>query len=521
MLSASSFAILAVIVLAGMLPLLKGKQKRYCENALIVVCSACTLLFFSQLLKADGRPAKLQSLVAEERAESVLKFMSTINVGVAKVYEIFVPIEDSMGQKHHALEMDKTGLKSYLKNASNSLQAAIKGNPEKAALKAKLIVLLSLSGKQKELTKSTCLSLKSSKTEGDKHLGEVLWKIYVEPDSRLAASELDTIAKGLPRGWYQDHAITAFYKTTKQFKELGKFTEQLEERYSNTFILGLLLVLGGCFSAFVGLVVIIIQLGSMSRKDSIEHSSSLGGHELGLDISLRSVYAVFVGWIAAQMAITEVLKLMPKNLLSMGQNPVGVSSFSFVAYLLTMLPALVLIYLVALRPCGLNLLDAMRLSLKTAKYGPLKLIFCGYLSWCAIIPLVLLSSSIATYMGSQGSDNPILPQIAMIASSKNLLAILILGSAVAVLAPICEEIIFRGFLYSSLRHRIGMLPALLISSIIFAGIHFDKGGALMLLALGPVLVMALERTRSLWPSMIAHGLWNGGTFAITLALFFT
>jgi len=37
--------------------------------------------------------------------------------------------------------------------------------------------------------------------------------------------------------------------------------------------------------------------------------------------------------------------------------------------------------------------------------------------------------------------------------------------------------------------------------------------------IGLVLAFLYERTRSLIPSMIAHGLWNSGTFTFALVLF--
>ena len=73
-----------------------------------------------------------------------------------------------------------------------------------------------------------------------------------------------------------------------------------------------------------------------------------------------------------------------------------------------------------------------------------------------------------------------------------------------------------------MRNRIGIFPAVIVSAFVFGGIHFDKGGALMLMAgVGPVLAIAFERTRSLLPSMIAHGLWNGVAFFVQLALFYS
>lgn len=517
-LSSIVLAIVAVLVLA--LPFLKGDPRRHCETLVLLVCTLAVLLFFGQLLKSDSHPGKVQSQVSEERAESALRLVSIVNVGLAKVYSVFGPLRDSGGKEHTAIDVSNTGLSSFFKTAENSLQFSIQANPGNSALKAKLVVLLSCWGKHKDLLKSTCESLKNSQVEAEKKLGEVLFDIYLQPASSDGdpALKRKIIEDGIPRGWYQENAILSLYRSSKQFKSYENYRKELEERYSSTFRLGLLVCTLGGFFAFVGAVVVVIQLGSIGRKEHVDQSQSEGP---GLELDLRTIYTVFVGWMTSQLAIGEAFKLLPKNMLSLGGNALGVAAFSLISYLISMIPALLLIYFVALKPRGLSFFSALKIRLKTPKMGLFKLLACGFLGWCAIIPLVILGSILASMLGSQGSDNPILPQIALVASSRNLLAIGMLYFTVAVMAPFCEEVIFRGFLYSSLRNKLGIFPAILISSLIFAFIHFDKGGTLMLCALGPVLALALERTRSLVPSMVSHGLWNGCAFAVTLSLYYS
>ncbi|MBX9722252.1 MAG: CPBP family intramembrane metalloprotease [Candidatus Obscuribacterales bacterium] len=516
----SSYLILAIAALTIALPFMKGEIKRHTGTVLILGCTLTVLMFFSQVMKGEAQPGKIQAQVDAQRYDSGLRFMSLVNVGTGKVSELFGPISDASGKQHNVMELSNAGLGSMFKKTSASLQECIKSNPVNTVYKAKLIVLLSVWGQHKDLLKSSCHDLQSSNLASEKQLGDALAHTYIQKDLNKEdyKKDLDTLESEIPKGWFKENAVLALHKAYKQ--GYNDYLKVLESRYVTTAQIGIAFMALALLNFFIGIVVIIVQLGSLGRNETPVQDSELDVAPVGLDVSLRTVYAVFVGWISSQVAIGQLFKLLPKGVFSLGGNPLGISVFSLVSYMIEMIPAFLLIYFLALRPNGLNPIKAMALRWKTPGFGPIKLAICGYLGWCAILPLVMMSALIAnTMLGSQGSDNPILAQISAVVESKNTLAIFLLFFTVAVMAPLCEEIIFRGFLYSALKTRLGILPAVMISAIIFAGIHMDKGGALMLMALGPVLALALDRTRSIFPSMIAHGLWNGGAFAVTLALF--
>lgn len=516
----SGFVVLVVLALTASLFFTKDRVRHLIGNITLLACTIGTLLFFQQLIGGESRLARSQALATAEHAESTLKLMTNVNIGISKFYELFGSLKDSKGQEHSAIEVSSSGLNEYFKKTESALKEVIADRPEDNAAKAKLVLLLNAWGKHADLMKSTCEQLRSSKEEPDHELGRILWLTCVEKKSAEKPAiepSKKIIESKLMKGWYRDQAFLALYKATADRQTFLKFAREIEDKCMAGFCLGICLFTIGGMSAFVGLVVIIIHLGTLARKEAPPVPDEKNFH---LNVSYRTIYAVFVGWMCSQLGIAELMKAMPKNLFSLGSNPVGICLFSFVSYTITMLPALILIYLLAVKPAGVSFWQAMRVRFETSTAGPFKLMLYGYLSWSAIIPCVLVMAIASTTIGSQGSDNPVLAQIAAIAGSRDVLAITILLSTVAVLAPICEEIIFRGFLYSALRYKIGVLPAVLISAFIFAGIHCDLGGMLMLLGLGPVLALALERTRSLVPSMIAHGLWNGGSFAFALATYF-
>lgn len=78
-----------------------------------------------------------------------------------------------------------------------------------------------------------------------------------------------------------------------------------------------------------------------------------------------------------------------------------------------------------------------------------------------------------------------------------------------VLAPICEEIFFRGYLYPSLRNRMGMQAAMILNGAIFAAVHFEIAGFLPRFLLGYGLCYLYERNRTLSAPVVGHALYNG------------
>ena len=84
----------------------------------------------------------------------------------------------------------------------------------------------------------------------------------------------------------------------------------------------------------------------------------------------------------------------------------------------------------------------------------------------------------------------------------------LLGSVIvlAVLAPIAEELIFRGLLYGWIEGRWGWKPAFAASALTFAMAHFDPTFLYMILVLplGVLFSFLRWRTNSLLPSLVAH-----------------
>ena len=83
----------------------------------------------------------------------------------------------------------------------------------------------------------------------------------------------------------------------------------------------------------------------------------------------------------------------------------------------------------------------------------------------------------------------------------------LLWIAVCVLAPITEEIFFRGFLYTGLsRSRLGAVGAILITSLCWAALHIQYDAFIIatIFVYGLTLGIVRAKTRSVLPTILIH-----------------
>jgi membrane protease YdiL (CAAX protease family) len=94
--------------------------------------------------------------------------------------------------------------------------------------------------------------------------------------------------------------------------------------------------------------------------------------------------------------------------------------------------------------------------------------------------------------------------------------LLLLSAALTcVIAPICEEFLFRGFVFSALRNWRGVWPAAIITGVLFGSVHAGSAPAadlVPLAGLGFGLCLLYRATGSLYPCIAAHSLNNSLAF---------
>jgi hypothetical protein len=93
---------------------------------------------------------------------------------------------------------------------------------------------------------------------------------------------------------------------------------------------------------------------------------------------------------------------------------------------------------------------------------------------------------------------------------------LLLLLVVGVIAPIAEELFFRGLLFRALEKRWDRWWALGLSSAFFAATHFQPLQFLPLAAAGAVFGYLVIRTDRLGPAIVAHMAFNISTVVVLL-----
>lgn len=100
-----------------------------------------------------------------------------------------------------------------------------------------------------------------------------------------------------------------------------------------------------------------------------------------------------------------------------------------------------------------------------------------------------------------------------------LLPKLVLTFIAVLLAPVSEELLYRGMLFAAISRRTGRTVGLIASSALFGLAHLNLYSFVLLFAVGTVLALLVIRTESLVSSIAAHVAFNsaavGGLLLVT------
>ena len=118
---------------------------------------------------------------------------------------------------------------------------------------------------------------------------------------------------------------------------------------------------------------------------------------------------------------------------------------------------------------------------------------------------------------SEQGAHPVVPILTETKESSKIIYIFILA---VIVAPLVEEVMFRGALYSWLRARLGIAFSIIISSVVFAAIHPQGAiGLVPLSCIGASLALLREWRGNLVAPIIAHACFNMGTLILVLTIF--
>ncbi len=134
----------------------------------------------------------------------------------------------------------------------------------------------------------------------------------------------------------------------------------------------------------------------------------------------------------------------------------------------------------------------------------------GFRFWHIPVILVvffLLAAGLTALFGEQ--DNELMR---ILRSSRS--AVYIVAFLATFSAPIVEEVVYRGIIYSAFYKAFGVVVAVIVASTLFAGVHFlqyngDFTALIMICLLSLILTLIRVRTGNLLPCIVLHMVFNG------------
>lgn len=145
--------------------------------------------------------------------------------------------------------------------------------------------------------------------------------------------------------------------------------------------------------------------------------------------------------------------------------------------------------------------------------GTVLKISLGYL--LAGLPAILVISSLWNLMLTYLLELQVQAQevVDMFVNADSVLDRVLLTLLASVIAPVTEELIFRGYLYQVAKRYIGFLGSMILISILFALIHVSLAAFVPLFLLAILLTLSYERTGSIMAPIVMHAIFN--TFMIS------
>lgn len=199
--------------------------------------------------------------------------------------------------------------------------------------------------------------------------------------------------------------------------------------------------------------------------------------------------------------VTMLLILLVGSTLQMLHLSLGLIATEL---LLILLPTLLLLWIrkVPLKE-GLRL---KRISLRVA-------VLSFFLGVCTYLFSVLIELAMANLTGLPSVDlsQSTLPQ--------GVWPSVLYGVAIAISAPICEEVLFRGALQGSYEGRKSALFSIVVPAVMFAFYHFRLSGLPGLLPVAFLLGYVAWRTRSIFASILIHFGMNAAAATVSVLAF--
>jgi membrane protease YdiL (CAAX protease family) len=137
----------------------------------------------------------------------------------------------------------------------------------------------------------------------------------------------------------------------------------------------------------------------------------------------------------------------------------------------------------------------------------------GLAGWAVSLPVVWLLNQAALQLADLCHvPAKLQTAVEMLQKTDSPLQLAYFGLIAVVIAPVIEEVLFRGILYPVIKQQGYPRLAVVGTSLLFAATHANLVAFLPLAALAAILVLVYERTDSLLAPIFTHSLFNLANF---------
>jgi len=354
---------------------------------------------------------------------------------------------------------------------------------------------------------------------------KLIWIILQNPNEKIDQSYFNEFDKpiymNISQSLYKSY-LSKSYKPSNEIINDLKNDKYLFNLVSDRFNFNKDKIITGRFAKFMFLKLIIIRtipllsilVGSLLVFKSIWRIIKLKSiswadyQPLNLNvldmILLVSGGFVVLGEVISPLISITLVEFFSKNL----SYEISQSLKIFFGYLFMAIPPLYIIYrqIKFIDKQFILEKDYFQFNIKPIKES----LYQGFKGWIMIIPFVLLTSLIMNLIvKNEAGSNPLLE---IVLNNNNYFAFILLFFTTTLIAPLFEEIIFRGVLLPVLTRDCGKTIGILISSFVFALAHLSINEFPPLFVLGIGLAITRLISGRLSSSIIMHSFWNGLTF---------
>lgn len=140
------------------------------------------------------------------------------------------------------------------------------------------------------------------------------------------------------------------------------------------------------------------------------------------------------------------------------------------------------------------------------------------LGWTGAWPAItrtgwlLIGCALVYHVAAGATLRYFFPDFALwIIPQRDAMALILSFVMIVILAPLVEELLFRGWIFGSLRVRFSAAVTIFVTAVLFALVHMDPTGLYPIAVLAPGLIMSVirENTGSVKGAILAHAIYNG------------